>query len=72
VEVQTSQKGASVSSAATSDESSDRDEVLRRRTDELDRVADQLRAELLRGTAPESLGLADDGLATVLKERGIE
>ncbi|HKQ01669.1 MAG TPA: hypothetical protein VJ735_15195 [Actinomycetes bacterium] len=60
-----------MSSAATPDDSHQVDEVLRHRTGELDPVADDLRAALLRGASPESLGLTDDGLATVLEERGI-
>lgn len=61
-----------MSSAATPDDSHDQvDEVLRRRTGEFDPIADDLRAALLRGASPESLGLTDDGLATVLEERGI-
>ena len=62
-----------MSSAATPDESHDQvDVVLRRRTSELDPVADALREALLRGASPESLGLVEEGLATVLKERGLE
>lgn len=33
--------------------------------------ADRLRAALLRGESPESLGLTEDGLARVLEERGL-
>jgi hypothetical protein len=34
--------------------------------------ADRLRGALLRGEPPESLGLVEESLATVLEERGIE
>ena len=33
--------------------------------------AERLRAALLRGESPESLGLTEDGLARVLEERGL-
>jgi hypothetical protein len=33
--------------------------------------ADRLRAALLRGESPESLGLTEDGLARLLEERDI-
>jgi hypothetical protein len=33
--------------------------------------ADRLRAALLRGESPESLGLTEDGLTRVLEERGL-
>jgi hypothetical protein len=61
-----------MSSAAAHDESLDQvEETLARRIAELDPLARRLRAELLRGESPQSLGLVEDGLATVLKERGI-
>jgi hypothetical protein len=63
-----------MSRAAAHDEPSDRDhveEVLSRRIAELDPEARRLRAALLRGESPQSLGLIEDGLATVLEERGI-
>lgn len=63
-----------MSRAAAHDEPRDRDdveEVLSRRIAELDPTARQLRAALLKGESPESLGLVEDGLAKVLEERGI-
>jgi hypothetical protein len=47
------------------------DDVLDRRLAALRVEADRLRAALLRGESPESLGLVEDGLAKVLEERGI-
>ena len=59
-------------STAARDESSDRaDDVLDGRVAALRPEADRLRAALLRGEAPESLGLTEDGLLQVLEERGI-
>jgi hypothetical protein len=59
-------------SAAAHDDSHDQvDEVLEQRLAALSPEADRLRAALLRGEIPQSLGLVEDGLAAVLKERGI-
>jgi hypothetical protein len=59
-------------STAAHDEPRDRvDGLLEGRLDALGPEADRLRAALLRGESPESLGLTEDGLARVLKERGI-
>jgi hypothetical protein len=59
-------------SEAARDEADDRvDDVLDRRLAALRPEADQLRAALLRGDSPETLGLTEEGLAQVLKERGI-
>lgn len=63
-----------MSRAAAHDEPSDRDhveEVLSRRIAELDPEARRLRAALLQGESPQSLALVEDGLATVVEERGI-
>jgi hypothetical protein len=60
-------------STAAHDESRNRvDDVLDRQLAALRPEADRLRAALLRGESPESLGLTEDGLAQVLEERGIE
>lgn len=59
-------------STAAHDESHDRvDDVLDRQLAALRAEADRLRAALLDGQSPESLGLVEDGLAKVLEERGI-
>ncbi|HKE97687.1 MAG TPA: hypothetical protein VKG45_01975 [Actinomycetes bacterium] len=59
-------------STAAHDEAGDRvDDVLDRQLAGLRPEADRLRAALLRGESPESLGLVEDGLATVLEERSI-
>jgi hypothetical protein len=59
-------------SAAAHDESRDRvDDALDRQLAVQGAEADRLRAALLGGEAPESLGLVEDGLAKVLEERGI-
>ena len=59
-------------SEAARDEADDRvGDSLDRRLAALRPAADQLRAALLRGESPESLGLTEEGLAQVLKERGI-
>jgi hypothetical protein len=59
-------------SEAARDEAGDRvGDLLDRRLAALRPEADQLRAALLRGDSPESLGLTEEGLAQVLKERGI-
>lgn len=63
-----------MSRAAAHGEPRDRDdveEVLSRRIAELDPTARRLREALLQGDSPQSLGLVEDGLATVLEERGI-
>ncbi len=58
-------------STAANDESLDRvDDLLDGRL-ALRSEAERLRAALLRGESPESLGLTEDGLARVLEERGI-
>jgi hypothetical protein len=63
--------GADMSEAAR-DESRDRvDDLLDGRPAALRPEADRLRAALLRGESPESLGLAEDGLTRVLEERGL-
>jgi hypothetical protein len=62
-----------MSRAAAHGEPRDRDdveEVLSRRIAELDPTARRLREALLQGDSPQSLGLVEDGLATVLEERG--
>jgi len=46
--------------------------VISQQLAELDPLARRLRTALLRGESPESLGLVENGLATVLRERGIE
>jgi hypothetical protein len=59
-------------STAAHDEPRDRvDDLLKGRLAELEPEADRLRAALLRGESPASLGLTEDGLARVLEERGI-
>jgi hypothetical protein len=59
-------------SPAAHDESRDRvDDLLDGQLAALRPEADRLRAALLRGESPESLGLTEDGLARVLEERGI-
>jgi hypothetical protein len=59
-------------SEAARDESRDRvDDLLDGRLAALRPGADRLRAALLRGESPASLGLTEDGLARVLTERGI-
>jgi hypothetical protein len=60
-----------MSTAARDDPRDQVDEVLERRLAALGPEADRLRAALLRGETPQSLGLVEDGLAAVLKERGI-
>ena len=56
---------------AAHDESSDRTEdILDGRLAALRPEAERLRAALLRGESPESLGLTEDGLARVLEDRG--
>jgi hypothetical protein len=58
-------------STAANDESLDRVDDLDGRLAALRSEAERLRAALLRGESPESLGLTEDGLARVLKERGL-
>ena len=59
-------------STAAHDEFLDRvDDLLDGRLAALRSEAERLRAALLRGESPESLGLTEDGLARVLEERGI-
>jgi hypothetical protein len=59
-------------STAANDESLDRvDDLLDGRLAALRSEAERLRAALLRGESPESLGLTEDGLARVLEERGL-
>jgi hypothetical protein len=59
-------------SGAAREESRDRvDDLLDERLDALRSEADRLRAALLRGESPESLGLPEDGLIRVLEERGL-
>ena len=66
-----SRPGADISEAAR-DESRDRvDDLIDGRLAALRPGADRLRAALLRGESPASLGLTEDGLARVLTERGI-
>jgi hypothetical protein len=50
----------------------DVEELLAQRSAASGLEADRLRAALLRGESPESLGLVEDGLAEVLEERGID
>jgi len=47
------------------------DDLLDGRLAALRPEAERLRAALLRGESPESLGLTEDGLARELEERGI-
>ena len=47
------------------------DDTLDGRLAALRSEAERLRAALLRGESPESLGLTEDGLARVLEERGL-
>ena len=56
-------------SEAARDESRDRVDLLDGRLAALRAEADRLRAALLRGESPESLGLTEDGLTRVLEER---
>jgi hypothetical protein len=63
--------GATMSAAARDDSRDRVDDVLDRQLAGLRPEADRLRAALLRGESPESLGLVEDGLATVLEERDI-
>jgi hypothetical protein len=59
-------------STAAHDESPNRvDDLLDGRLAALQAEAERLRAALLRGESPESLGLTEEGLARVLEERGI-
>jgi len=58
-------------SEAARDESRDRVDLLDGRLAALRAEADRLRAALLRGESPESLGLTEDGLTRVLEERGL-
>jgi hypothetical protein len=58
-------------STAANDESLDRVDDLDGRLAALRSEAERLRAALLRGESPESLGLTEDGLARVLEERGL-
>jgi hypothetical protein len=59
-------------STAAHDEARDRvDDLLDGQLAALHPEADRLRAALLRGESPESLGLTEEGLARVLEERGI-
>jgi len=63
-----------VGSATAQGESRDPDHVeaiLTHRIAELDSAAGRLRAALLLGESPQSLGLVEEGLATVLEKRGI-
>lgn len=46
-------------------------EVLAAQSAELAPIADRLRAALLDGQSPQSLRLVENGLATVLQQRGI-
>ena len=47
------------------------EEILDQRIDELDPTARRVRKALLQGDSPQSLGLVEDGLGTVLEERDI-
>jgi len=58
-------------STAANDESLDRVDDLDGRLAALRSEAERLRAALLRGESPESLGLTEDGLTRVLEERGL-
>jgi hypothetical protein len=59
-------------STAAHDESLNRvDDLVDERLAALRHEAERLRAALLRGESPESLGLTEDGLARVLEERGL-
>jgi uncharacterized small protein (DUF1192 family) len=70
--VQTDVRPRSYHLPAANDESLDRvDDLLDGRLAALRSEAERLRAALLRGESPESLGLTEDGLARVLEERGI-
>ena len=46
-------------------------EVHARQFAELAPIADQLRPAMMRGESPESLGLVENGLTDILRERGI-
>jgi hypothetical protein len=63
--------GADMSEAARDESRDGVDDLLDGRLAALRPEADRLRAALLRGESPESLGLTEDGLAQVLEERGI-
>lgn len=64
--------GEKAMSTAANNESLDRvDDLLDGRLAALRSEAERLRAALLRGESPESLGLTEDGLARVLEERGL-
>jgi hypothetical protein len=57
--------------AAADDQPRDNvEQVLDERLAALRPEAERLRAALLRGESPQSLGLVEDGLAAVLRERG--
>jgi hypothetical protein len=59
-------------SGAAREESRDRvDDLLDERLAALRTEADRLRAALLRGESPASLGLTEDGLIRVLEGRGL-
>jgi hypothetical protein len=45
--------------------------VLARQFTELTPIAERLRAAMLDGESPESLGLVENGLTDILRERGI-
>ncbi len=59
-------------SAAAHDPHAGVEELLARRMAALSPDAARLRAALLRGKSPESLGLTEDGLAGLLEGNGIE
>jgi hypothetical protein len=61
-----------MSAAAHGEPHADVEELLAQRMRALGPEAARLRAALLRGESPESLGLVDDGLAGLLEGNGIE
>ena len=63
-------QGEAMSTAAHDESPHPVDDLLDGRLAALRPEAERLRATLLRGESPESLGLTEDGLARVLEERG--
>ena len=61
-----------MSAAAHDDQHADVEELLAQRMKALGPDAARLRAALLRGESPESLGLVEDGLTSLLEGNGIE
>ena len=61
-----------MSAAAHGEPHADVEKLLARRMSALGPDAARLRAALLRGESPESLGLTEDGLSSLLEGNGIE